>query len=272
MSTWRGVCVLLFALILGDCAVIPDVPPDFALPMQAILAQTACELHDAFITLDGEAQYRRFKAKKWLVTVALAPKADTEVTASAGFTRKTLRDPASFTSWAVNGPGLQSDDKSERSSSITYNFKSADLMKDKTLRCPPPYPSINVLAQHLGVGEWLGRSAAAMQVASSATIDKPVYDTEITIKFSGNGSYTFTFLPGTNLAGLSGSYSLDVQLNINMSIIADSPPPLHFVSLPLWQQLNTPQVPVTSTSQVQAAQQRLDLLGIEQAIRKLQPQ
>jgi len=254
--------------VLSGCAVIPDVPPDFALPVRAILAQTACELQYAFRTLDAEPQFKRFKAKQWLVSVALAPKMDTEATVSGGLTRKTLGSPVKFTTWAVSGPGIQSDDKSERSTSITFNFKSSDLMTDKTLRCPPDYPSIHVLAQHLGVGEWLNRSAIAMTVASSTTVDKPVYDTDITIKLSGNGTYTYTFVPGTNLAALAGSYQLDVQLNITMSAVADTKK-ITVTSLPLDQEFR---VSVTSTSQVEAAQSRLDLLGIEQAIRKLQPQ
>lgn len=271
MLASRGVCLASVAFLLGGCAVIPDIPSDFTLPVQAILAQTACELQYSFLVLDSEPQFARFKAKKWLLKVTLAPKADTEVVASAGLTRKTLRSPTTFTSWAVSGPGIQSDNRSERSSSITYNFKSAALMQDNTLLCPPAYPSINVLAQHLGVGDWLNRSAAALAVAKSAIIDSPIYDTQITITFSGNGSYTYTFAPGTNFASLSGSYALNVQLNISMSQIADAPPPVHVTSLPIWQDRASSR-PVSSTAQVQAAQTRLDLIGIEQAIRKLQLQ
>jgi hypothetical protein len=258
--------VVPFALFLGGCALVPDVPPDFALPVKAILAQTACELQHAFIVLDSKPELKRFKAKKWLVTVALAPKTDTEVTLSGGATRKSLSNAARFTTWSLSGPGIQSDDKSERSSSINFNFKSAALMADKTLRCPPDYPSIHQLAQHLGVGEWLYRTASAMEIASSVTIDKPVYDTEITIKLSGNGTYTFTFPPGTNLAGFGGSYSLDEQLNISMAPVADTKK-LTVTSLPVE---GTFDRTIASTTQVESAQNRLDLLGIEQAIRKLQ--
>jgi hypothetical protein len=251
---------------LGGCAIVPGVPPDFALPVHAILAQTACELQYAFVVLDRAPELKRFKAKQWLVTVALAPKTDTDITLSGGLTRKSLSNATRFTTWTLNGPGAQVDDKAERSSGISFNFKSAELMADKTLRCPPDFPSVHVLAQHLGVGEWLYRTASAMSVASSATIDKPIYDTDVTIKLSANGTYTYTFPPGTNLAGFGGSYTLDEQLNITMVPIAETKK-LTVTSLPIGQQY---QQPVVSTIQVESAQNRLDLLGIEQAIRKLQ--
>ncbi|MEA2886080.1 MAG: hypothetical protein QOD11_440 [Bradyrhizobium sp.] len=257
-----------FVLVLGGCAIIPDVPPDFALPVHAILAQTACELQRAFIILDKAPELKRFKAKQWLVTVSLSPKTDTSVTLSGGLSRKSLDNPVRFTTWAMSGPGAQIDDKASRTSGINYNFKSAELMVDKALRCPPDFPSVHVLAQHLGVGEWLHRTASAMEVASSVTIDKPIYNTEITIKLSANGTYTYTFPPGTNLAAFGGGYTLDEQLNINMAPIADKQE-LSVTSLPVGQQFRAP---VNSTVQVESAQNRLDLLGIEQAIRKLQTQ
>jgi hypothetical protein len=260
----RCVCAASFALLCG-CAIVPGVPPDFALPVKAILAQTACELQHALIVLDRTPEFKRFNAKQWLVTVAIAPKTDTEVTLSGGLSRKSLSNPTRFTTWALSGPGAQDDNKAENSSSITFNFKSAALMTDRTLRCPPDFPSIHVLAQHLGVGDWLYRTASAMAVASSVTIDKPVYDTDITIKLSANGTYTYTFPPGTNLAALAGSYSLDEQLNISMAPIAPTQT-LVVTSLPVGQVYTAP---VSSTVQVESAQNRLDLLGIEQAIRRL---
>lgn len=108
-----------------------------------------------------------------------------------------------------------------------------------------------------------------MSVASSAGIDKPTFNTEITIKFNGNGSYTYTFPPGTNLATFGGSYTLDEQLNISMAPIAPKEK-LVVTSLPLGQPFHGSGRRVVSESEVQAAQTRLDLQGIETAIRKLQ--
>ncbi|MGO9360095.1 MAG: hypothetical protein ACLP1D_20910 [Xanthobacteraceae bacterium] len=268
MSSSRGVFAAPLAIAMCGCSVVPDIPrDDFSLPIRAILWQTACELQETFVALDGNPALKRFKAQKWLVSVSLAPKADTDVNVSGGVTRKSLHSPVNFSSWNVSGPGLQLDDKGERSSGITFNFKSADLMKDKTLKCPPDIPSVHALAQHLGVGSWLYRTAEAMAVASSATIDKPIYDTDITVKLAGNGTYTWNFAPGTNVVGFGGSYSLDEQLNITMAPIAETKK-LTVTSLPVGDAFTAP---ISSTVQVQSAQNRLDLVGIEQAIRKLQP-
>jgi hypothetical protein len=256
-------------MAVGACSIVPDIPrDDFSLPVKAILWQTACELQTTFIALDHDPDVKRFKAKQWLVSVSLQPKADADLNVGGGVTRKSLVSPVAFTSWAINSPGLGLDDKGERSSGITFNFKSAALMKDKTLTCPPDIPSAHALAQHLGVGNWLYRTAAAMVVASSATIDKPIYDTDITIKFSGNGSYTWNFAPGTNFLAAGGSYQLDEQLNITMAPIAPAKQ-LHVTSLPVGDAFTSQ--PVSSSVQIQSAQSRLDLLGVEQAIRKLQP-
>jgi hypothetical protein len=256
----------LSVIMLGGCAILPDIPPNFALPVQEILAQTACELKDAFNSLEQSPYAKRFKPTQWLVTVSLAPKADTDLNAGVGGTRKApyVGTPANFVSWAIPAPGVQLDDRGERSSGVNFNFTSGKLMADKTLKCPPGTPSAHALAQHLGVGEWLHRTAKALSVAASASIDKPTYDTDITIKFSGNGSYTYTFAPGTNLASLGGSYSLDEQLNISMAPITGKQT-ITAVTLPI-QQGGTV---VPSSVQVQAAQSRLDILQLQQAIQSL---
>lgn len=266
MTAFRGICVAVLVASSGACAVIPEVPPDFALPVRAIVAQTACELRDAFIALDTTAEFKRFKAKQWLVTITLLPRTEVDLTASGGFTRRSLNNPVRFATWTLSGPGVQLDDKGIRSSGISYNFISGTLMADRTLVCPPDYPSIHMLAQHLNVGRWLFRSADALSVAASLSADKPVYNSQITIKLAANGAYTFTFPAGTDLASFSGNYSLDEQLNISMAPIADKET-IRVTSLPLGKQYRSP---VTSTVQVDAAQNRLDIQGLETAIRQLQ--
>jgi hypothetical protein len=261
-------CAALVVALLGGCAIVPNIPPDFALPVRDILAQSACELQASFNYLDSKPEFARFKAKQWLITLGIAPKVDTDLNAGGGGTRVSpyIGKPVRFTTWSVTGPGLQLDGKGERSSGISFTFTSSKLMTDKSIQCPPSSPSIHVLAQYLGVGEWLTRTAAALSVAKSAGIDKPIYDTDITVKFSANGTYSFTFPPGTDIASFGGSYMVDEQLNISMAPIADKTT-LTVTSLPVGQQYSATG---TSTVQLMSAQNRLDLLGIEQAIRKLQ--
>lgn len=268
MCASRSVCAALFASAVGGCAVIPDIPPDFALPVRAIVAQTACELRDAFVVLDSAPQFKRFKAKQWQVTIALLPRTEADLNVAGGLSRRSLSSPIRFTNWTLSGPGAQIDDKGIRSSAIYFNFVSGSLMADRTLQCPPDYPSVHVLAQHLGVGKWLFRSADALSVASSLSPDKPSYNSEITIKLQANGSYTYTFPAGTDLATFGGYYSLDEQLNISMAPIADKQT-LEVTSLPSSQQYTKP---VTSRVDVESPQIRLDLQSIETAIRKLQTQ
>ena len=268
MTAFHGLCTALLVAFLGACAVVPDIPPDFALPVRAILAQTTCELRDAFLVLDQTPEFKAFKAKQWLVTIAILPKATVDLSASGGLTRKSLDNPTRFTTWALSGPGAQLDDKGIRSSGINYNFKSGKLMAERTLRCPPDYPSIHVLARHLGVGEWLFRSAQAQTVSQSLSADKPVYNSEITITFSANGSYTYTFPPGTNLASFNGSYSLDEQLNISMAPIDDIQK-IVVNSLPSSSQYTKP---VLRPVEVVSPQIRLDLQGVETAIRNQRTQ
>jgi hypothetical protein len=258
--------------VSGCSAIIPDVPPDFALPVQEILQQTACELQRAFQYLD-QPEYSRFHAKRWLVTVSLAPKVDTDLNVSGGWTRKNpFRDnPLRFVTWAISGPGLQLDAKGEKSGGVNFTFVSAKLMADRKLQCDQPSPSMHALAQHLGVGEWLDRTARAILVAPSAGIDRPVFNTDITIKVAGNGSYTYTFPAGTDLASLGASYTVDEQLNISLVTI-DEKVPVSAVTLPSGTDFandTRTSRQISSTASVEAATIRSDTIQLEQAIKSL---
>lgn len=269
LTACPSVCAALLGAALAGCAVVPEIPPDFALPVRAIVAQAACELRDAFVAIDAMPEFKRFKAKQWQVNITLLPRVEVGLNASGGLTRRTLASTVRFTTWALSGPGAQLDDKGIRSSGITYSFVSGNLMADRSLICPPDYPSIHVLAQHLGVGRWLFRSAETLLVASSFSADKPNYNSEITIKLAANGSYTFTFPAGTDLATFGGSYVLDEQLNISMVALPDEKK-LTVTTLP-----NSDMQyrrPVASTVTLVSPEVRQDLQSIETAIRKLQAQ
>jgi hypothetical protein len=276
-SSRCGVAALLCVSLCG-CAVIPDVPPDFALPIRDILVNSSCELKAAFLALADPAAldaatFKRFKPQQWLITLSLTPRVDTDFAPGIGGTRKTLASTTKFATWAISAPGIQLDDKATRTGGVAYTYKSKDLMSDTTLDCHNQSPTLIALTLELGVKQWLLRTASAMRVSRSVNIDKPSFNSEFTIKLGGNGSWTYTFAPGTDLLSLAASYSLDVQFNIGMVPLADKKQ-LHLVSLPAGQDLtngNAPeQRPLVSSTTLDAAQYRLDTLQLEQAIRNIQ--
>jgi hypothetical protein len=269
---WRTSCVVALGFSLAACVIMPDVPPDLTFPMREILLNTACELQFKLRELSA-SKYKRFDPGGWLITVALSPKTDLEAIPSAGLTRKipTRANAVRVTSWALNSPGVQLDAKTERSSGVGFAFKSSELINDSGLACDYENASYHALAHHLGVGAWLQRAVDAMYVTGSATIDKPTYNSDINIKFGANGSYTYTFLPGTDLAALSGSITVDEQLNITFAPLTTSKP-FQVVTLPAGGSgftANNARAGVSTTA-VQAAQARTDVIQLEQAIRNLQ--
>ena len=265
--------VVASAFLASACSnLIGDLPPDFALPMQEILLQTACELQDALWYLSNK-EYSKFRAPYWLISVALNPKTDTDFQMGLGGTRKVPTRPnaTTITTWALALPGLQSDYRTTRTGGVTFDFKSKDLIADKNLPCEMQTPSIHLLAQHLGVGEWLRRSAEAVSIVPSGTLDKNTYKTDITIKFTAAGSYTYLFPAGTDLANISGYYQVDQELVISMTALEENRP-ITAATLPPGQDFFGPgqrTTSVISTGSIELARTRLDLSQIEQAIRTL---
>jgi hypothetical protein len=68
----------------------------------------------------------------------------------------------------------------------------------------------------LAIRDWLVRAVQASAMAASK-IDNPSFTAEVVIKFTGTGSWTYTFPPGTDLLTLSGYYQLDENLNITFT-------------------------------------------------------
>src|SRR5438045_7486504 len=73
---------------LGGCVIMPDLPPDWALPMQEILVHSACELQWALRDIDHRVAKSRFDAHNWKIAVTLNPKVDADIQPGAGLTRK----------------------------------------------------------------------------------------------------------------------------------------------------------------------------------------
>ena len=184
------------------------------------LLNATCELQHSFRYLN-QSRFKSFKADQWLVAITLTPKVDSDINLAGGFTRKIpgVANALRLTTWVMGtAPGVQLDAKGNRTGSITYNIKSQDLIKDVSLMCDTDSPTYHALTRHLGVGEWLYRSAVGNSQNGVAQVDKPTFSSDITIKFGGTGTYTYAFPVGSDLATFGGSYQLDELLNCCKSI------------------------------------------------------
>jgi hypothetical protein len=54
-------------------------------------------------------------------------------------------------------------------------------------------------------------------VGSFASLDSPTYSSQIFVKFSGNGNFTYNFPFGTNFGAISGYYDVDETLDITLT-------------------------------------------------------
>ena len=254
----------LFTIVLTGCSSIPSLPPDADLPIREILLNASCELQDSLRYLDNR-HFARFKARQWLITVTLLPRVDTDISAGVGFVGKSGNN--SFV--LGSGAGLGGDIKGARSSGITYNMKSRELILSKTLPCENLAPTYSALSQNLRLGEWLVRAASAMSLNPVAEIDKPTFNSQITIKFGGDGSYSYVFPALTPTVSIAGSYSIDEQLQI--ALLPLDPPPAHYTvtTLPV-NGLDARGVSnIATVSSVQQAQRRGDTIQLDTTLRNL---
>jgi hypothetical protein len=101
-------------------------------------------------------------------------------------------------------------------------------------------------------------------------MENPSFSADVIIRFSGTGSWTYTFLPGTNLLSLSGFYQLDESLNITFTA-KSKVTVLRVVTLPVGgpgAPQNNAHAPVTSTTTVFEDQQS-SLQQIRQQLQNL---
>jgi hypothetical protein len=251
---------------------MPDLPPDWALPMQEILLHTACELQGALRGLNGRTNSKQFDAKAWNIKVTLNPKMDADVQPGAGLTRRVPSKPGAttFSNFVVgSGNGVTTDMHGNRTGSVDFKFDSAALIKDNKIPCDSETPSYHSLTKHLGIRNWLYRAADAM-ILTDASMENPSFSADVIIRFSGTGSWTYTFLPGTNLLSLSGFYQLDESLNITFTA-KPKVTVLKVVTLPVGgpgAPQNNANAPVTSTTTVLEDQQS-SLQQIRQQLQNL---
>ena len=103
------------------------------------------------LEISRQSSFARFKARQWHHGYSAAAEY-TDISAGVGFVGKSGNN--SFV--LGSGAGLGGDIKGARSSGITYNMKSRELILSKTLPCENLAPTYSALSQNLRVGEWLG--------------------------------------------------------------------------------------------------------------------
>jgi hypothetical protein len=267
---WRlKIAAVAAGCSVGACAIMPDLPPDWALPMQEILLHSACELQWALSDLSTRND-PQFDPTAWKIAITLNPLMDADIQPGLGLTRRvpTKSGASRFANWVLgSGNGVTADLHGTRTGSIDFDFDSAKLMKDKHLPCDRESISYHALTKGLGIANWLQRSVDAAYISGS-TLDTPKFSAEVNMKFNGAGSYTYTFPPGTDLATLSGFYQVDEKLNINFTK-KPSKSQLKIVTLPLTQdQYNQNQAPVPATISILEDQQ-VSLQQIRQQLQNL---
>lgn len=252
--------LLLISLGATGCVSLPDIPGDRTLPMREILEHATCELRDALDELT-QPRFERFEAKRWLVEITLMPKAEKQMVAGAGGSVKSSTQPVTalknLITWAIGTPGLQVDTKGQRTTSVKYQAPSSQIMEDDSLVCDRASENYHALARHLGIRDWLTRSVIAMERTRYATLSDPTFSATITVKFSGNGNYSYAFLEGSGFLTMSGNYLVEEQLSIKMTRIPKTPPGML---------RKRDGLEVTG---LEAAQQNLMILRLEEAIRGL---
>jgi hypothetical protein len=257
-----------WVIVLVSCAAIPDQPDDYTLPIKEILQRTACELRTALQDLKNAGP--QFNPSNWLINITLTPRIDTDVNAGLGITSKsTSLAGAKFLSTATLGvsPAGQIDAKGSRSGAVTFAIKSADLIK-QPLDCENPAQTYQALAR-LGVGEWLRRVVRDARGAPVAKIDKPTFSTDVTIKFTGSGGYSYAFPFGSDAFSASGSYQIDEILGILMTPLVPTKT-FEVVTLPVGQDFTKRTVILPTSSRatsVESAASRLDVIQLDQTIR-----
>jgi len=254
---------------LGACAIMPDLPADWAMPQQEIVHHSACEVQTALRYLyDYPPPKSVFVATGWTVRISLNPKVDADLLPSAGLTRiaPTTPKPLRMTNLVVGGGnGATAETKGEHTGNGDFVFDAAKLIKDKSLDCEHEPFALHSLSKKIGIEDWLIRSVEAA-VTTHAQIDKPSFSADVFMKFSASVGYTYTFPAGTDLAGLGGYYQLEEILNVNLT--AKTPTKtIIATTLPAGGRGFVPNSGSVTSSVTVLEQTRSDLQQIEQAIR-----
>jgi hypothetical protein len=269
----RSALATTFSTAISGCAIMPDLPPDWALPMREILLHSACELQWALRDIDTHVKKTHFDSRSWKIIITLNPKIDADIQPGAGLTR---RDPMAATAKRFSnlvlgtGNGVTADVRGQRTGTVDFTLDSSKLLDNRALPCDRDTPSYHALTKYLGIAEWLYRSVDASNLTASR-VDNPKFTAQVFIKFGGTGTYTYTMPPGTDLLSLGGYYQLDETLSIVFTAKPKVAEKFEITTLPGMQdglQPNRPQVPRTTTVTILEDQQ-ISLQQIRQQLQNL---
>ncbi|WLC16285.1 hypothetical protein [Bradyrhizobium diazoefficiens] len=220
MHAFKKPFLVIFALggFAGGCAIMPELPVDWAMPQREIVLHSACEVQSALRAIAlSHPPKKVFDPDGWTVKITLNPKVDADIQPGVGLTR---RQPASatasrFASWVVGGGnGATLEMRGERTGSLDFDLDSSDLLRDD-LGCEHEPFSLHSLTKTIGIESWLVRSVDAA-ILSHSRLDKPSFSSEVVMKFNGSASYTYNFPTATDLVTMGGFYQLDEILNVNL--------------------------------------------------------
>ena len=271
MFTFRKAGPLALAGMCAHCAAVPDMPPDYMLPVRDIVLHAACELRTALHEVNKT--YPGFDAAHWAIGITLTPKVDTEVSLRAGLTGKStsIANPGFFNSWIIgSGPGAEYDSKGHKDGSVKYSLSSAKLLDDRAfpLNCNTTTENYHALVRALGIQDWLVRTAGSTKgpLGDLTKADSPTFNAGVIIQWDGAGSFTYNYPFGTDFFGGYGSYKVDEAVAIAFTYEPAKKP---VRTLPGGTEYSS--IPVPGPSGVSAAaQSKLDFLSLEQTIRNLE--
>ncbi len=294
-------------LLAAGCVATPPMPPDFSLPIKAIVLHATCELRDALRSFEVTPPGVRLPPDfphHWSMSIQLTPRVNTDFNARIGLTGTTRfpgRPVNHFNTFAIGGPGIGFDAKAWKNGAVTYYVAGRDLLNPEiVLDCTNARSTLHGLAQDFGVKEWLDRlieSANQSELRDTVSFDKPTFSAQIVVRMDGTGNFTYNFPLGTNFANVGGWYEVDETLSITFTpdpkpgpqIVQFPPLPTkqkvsetdsgRFTTFRRTEQTQRPPSRVGPRSSVApaaprgvspAAKQRLDQMQNEQTIRNLQ--
>jgi len=264
---------------LGACAVIPDLPDEFEMPVQGILHNAVCELHWTFEDLADVSRFPNFKADQWAAAISLTPKMDVELSARLGLTGKSTTDPKilRYVTWTLGTtPGLEYDVKGHRDGAVSFSVHSSQLLSRNGFNlpnCDRPDAAAFESRQYLGVQAWLERliPQRGSGIDKLTNPDKPVFNSEIIIKYDGGYGGPTWFIPnGTTIsATFFGSRIRDETLSIAFT---PDPKKIPVNTLPTGAPIVKPKVQSEPSHVSPGAQLRLDQIQQEEILRNLRLQ